>query len=51
MKYNASVKQFTILCTDGLARKIVNSNYLGAKLDLKRQGFKPIQLLFSQSTF
>lgn len=50
-KYHASVKQFAILCTNGLVYRVVTSNYLKAKLELKNQGFKPIQLTSSTCYF
>lgn len=50
-KYHATLKQFAILCTNGMVYRVVSSNYLKAKLELKNQGFKPIQLTNSTCYF
>lgn len=49
--YHASTKMFAILCTNGMVYRIEAVNYLKAKLELKSQGFKPIQLTNSTCYF
>ena len=50
-QYHASTKMFAILCTNGMVYRVVASNYLKAKLELKNQGFKPINLIKSTCYF
>lgn len=49
--YHAGNRMFSILCTDGIIRRLEAKSYLLAKLSLKTEGFKPIQLIDSKSYY
>ena len=50
-KYHAENRMFSILCTDGVIRRLESKSYLLAKISLKNSGFKPIQLIDSKSYY
>lgn len=50
-KHHMNKKEFTIYCSDAMIRRVIASNYFSAKLDLKKQGFNPINLIKSSCYF